>query len=1144
MSKLSSLIICLSLSVTVQAAEPDRRGLDYFEAKIRPLLVKHCYECHSTGAVSRKKLQAGLLLDSREGSRKGGESGPAVVPGRPDESLLISALKYDSIQMPPKGRLPDELISHFVKWVEMGAPDPRDGIPVIASPSIDIESGRQHWAFQPLSEPAPPTVEDRSWIRTPLDQFVRHRQEAAGITPAALAAPRTLIRRASFDLTGLPPEPDDVEQFVQDFQSNPTAAYARLIDGLLDSPHYGERWARHWLDVTRFAESNGYAFDGDRPNAWHYRDFVIRALNSDMPYDEFVRLQIAGDLLTDINVRSTDQARSAVNSIAATGFLVAGPYTTQQTQKERERSRYEQLDDIVSTLGTSLLGLTVGCSRCHSHKFDPLPQFDYYRLTSTFADVGFSNTGINMQPESFHAATQEYEQGHAPLTAARTEYEQEALPSRFDAWLASQPEDSTEALDSLTLKPWHHVGPFPADSFQKAFEQSSEPETAVDLSATYLNGTLRWTEQPGWKDGTIHNTLSGDNSANYLFRVIESTQKQTVALSLGRDDAIRLWVNGEQVLSKLVSGGVAAGQDTVVVSLREGRNELLMKIVNGGGPSGFYFSVSPATTATLPAPGAWHHAGPFAASDFNTAFAQVFPPELHTDLSQTFDDGKLKWTEQASWKDDTAHNDKLTGTNCANYLFRVIEIESPQVVALSLGSDDGIKLWVNGRQVLSRKVGRNVAAAGQENVTVQLAAGRNEILMKIVNGGGATGFYFSASLSRTPEDITKLTAVPVEKRNAQQKKKLSDWHRGFDLEWLRLNQAVLRHETQKPVPKLTQVFAARVRGTTYQFGEDTYRVYHLRRGNADNKEDQAKPGFLQVLMRTDQQEQQWLTDPADAQKSRPGRIGLTDWLTDVNHGAGHLLARVIVNRLWYQHFGRGIVATPSDFGTRGARPSHPELLDWLAGELIRGNWKLKPIHRLIMTSTVYMQNGTVTDSGRRLDPENLLLWRRSSRRLEAELIRDSLLSVSGTLDRTLFGKGTLDERSRRRSIYFTVKRSRLIPLLKLFDAPDAMQGIATREQSTVAPQALALLNSPVIREVAAKIAARVQPQPDTPVDQTIERGYQIVLSRPVTSAERLQMESFIQQQKQSRGDDAAAASLAIRDFCHLLLCLNEFVYVD
>jgi hypothetical protein len=387
------LIVFLAGTFRVESAEPDRKGLDFFEAKIRPMLVTHCYECHSVGAAAKKNLKGALLLDSRDGSRKGGESGPAVVPGKPDESLLISALTHDSFKMPPKGKLPDELIAHFIKWIEMGAPDPRDGIAVVAASEVDLEAGRKHWAFQPLTQPSPPEVKDVNWGRTPADRFILARLEAAGVTPNGTGDSRTLIRRAYFDLIGLPPEPEAVAKFVVEFEHDPTVAYGRLIDELLASEHYGERWARHWLDITRFAESNGYAFDGDRPNAWHYRDFVIQALNSDMPYDEFVRLQIAGDLLTNINVQTTEEAKIAVNTTAATGFLVAGPYTTQQTQKERERSRYEQLDDIVSTLGTSLLGLTVGCSRCHSHKFDPLPQFDYYRLTSCFADVGFSDTG-------------------------------------------------------------------------------------------------------------------------------------------------------------------------------------------------------------------------------------------------------------------------------------------------------------------------------------------------------------------------------------------------------------------------------------------------------------------------------------------------------------------------------------------------------------------------------------------------------------------------------------------------------------------------------------------------------------------------------------------------------------------------------
>jgi hypothetical protein len=1144
MKKLTVLLTLLLTSSVASAAEPDRKGLDFFEAKIRPMLVKHCYECHSAGAIGKKNLKGGLLLDSRDGSRKGGESGPAVVPGKPDESLLITALKHDSFKMPPKGKLPDELIAHFVKWVEMGAPDPRDGV-AVATTGIDIDAGRKHWSFQPLTQPDPPAVKDEAWGRNSLDHFVRAKQEAAGVTPNGIASPRTLIRRAYFDLIGLPPKPEDIERFVADSEKDPKGAYNRLIDGLLAREQFGERWARHWLDVTRFAESHGYAFDGDRPNAWHYRDFVIRALNSDMPYDQFVKLQLAGDLLANVNAPSTTEAHEAINTLAATGFLVSGPYTTQQTQKERERSRYEQLDDIVSTLGTSLLGLTVGCSRCHSHKFDPLPQFDYYRLTSCFADVGFSDTGVNTKPVEFAKAKAEYEAALAPLTTARTKYEQEVLPAIFDKWLASRKtEQPASPAATLTLSDWHHAGPFPAADLQKAFDAAFAPEDSVDLAATYLDGKVKWTPQPTWKDSTVHNTLTGNNSANYLFRTIESPEDQAVSLSLGRDDAIKVWVNGKEMLSKVAPGAAAANQDTVTAALKKGRNEVLLKVVNAGGPSGFYFAASPTKSAAIDGVGHWHHVGPFASQNFNTAFDEVFPPELHTDLTQTFQEGKLKWTEQPEWKDGVAHNDKLKGPNSANYLYRTIDTETPRVLALSLGSDDGIKLWVNGRSVLARKVGRNVAKAGQENVTIQLAAGRNEILMKIVNGGGATGFYFAASVGQAPKDVTDIFTVATEKRNDKQKKRLVDWHKGFDREWIRLNEVVLRQQSQNPKPDLTQVFAARVRGTTYQFGADTYKVYQLRRGNVDNKESEATPGFFQVLMRSEVDENRWLSDPTMKDKLRPGRLGLADWMTDVDDGAGHLLARVIVNRLWHHHFGRGIVATPSDFGTRGEKPSHPEMLDWLASELIRGGWKLKPVHRLIVTSSVYMQAGEVTPSGKQHDPENLLLWRRSSRRLEAEVIRDALLTVSGTLDLTMFGKGTLDERSNRRSVYFTVKRSRLIPLLQLFDAPDAMQGIASREESTVAPQALALLNSPIIRDLATKFAAKVRPNAETTIEETIDRTYELALSRPASDTERNGMKAFILNQKKSRGDDTNAENLAVRDFCHLVLCMNEFVYVD
>ena len=351
----------------VQAAEDD--GVQFFEQKIRPVLVQHCYGCHSVAARDAKKLQGELYLDSAAGVAKGGENGPTLVKGKSAESLLLKALQYkdDKLEMPPAGKLPDEAIADFAKWIDMGAPDPRAGeVPVKPTRVIDIEEGKKWWSFQPLHAVTLPDPQK------PIDGFIRQAQLANGLKPNPPASKEKLIRRAYFDLIGLPPSPEQVAAFVAD--TSPPA-FEKVVDELLASPAYGERWARHWLDTARFAESGGYEFDGFRPGAYYYRDWVIRSLNSDMPYDEFVRLQLAADLL----------APEDINAAAATGFLVAGPYPGQITAKTVERIRYDQLDDMMMTIGGSMLGLTLGCVRCHTHKYDPIPHEDYYALASTLA---------------------------------------------------------------------------------------------------------------------------------------------------------------------------------------------------------------------------------------------------------------------------------------------------------------------------------------------------------------------------------------------------------------------------------------------------------------------------------------------------------------------------------------------------------------------------------------------------------------------------------------------------------------------------------------------------------------------------------------------------------------------------------------
>ena len=968
-------IVCISVNSFVSAREPTPDELQFFESKIRPVLVKHCYECHSSEALLNDKLENELLLDSKAGIRKGGESGPAVVPGELETSLLIKAIRHDSFNMPPDTKLATEVIADFEKWVEMGAPDPRDGPATqLVKTEIDIESGRGFWSFQPLVESKPPAILKSPWIRNNIDRYIYAALNKNGLEPNFEASRHTLIRRAYFDLWGLPPNPADVESFVNDPAAD---AYEALVDRLLAGQHYGERWARHWLDLARFAESNGYAFDKDRAAAFHYRDFVIKALNQDMPYDEFVRLQIAGDQI----------APNDYQSQAATGFLAAGTFTSQQTQKERERSRYEQLDDIVGTIGTAMLGLTIGCARCHDHKYDPLPNDDYYRFTACFAETGFQDFDYDPDPAGTIAAKAAFDAAHKPLVDARVKFENSELTRRLNEWL----ESNSEPPASEKLGVWQTIGPFTAVDFKKAYSEAFPPEAKVDLNATY--DKLKWVPQPSWTDGVIHNKFSGDNSANYLYRTIEVMQKGPLEISLGRDDAIKVFLNGKQVLAKEVTGGVAVDQDKITLQLNAGTNGLLIKIVNASGPSGFYFST-------------------------------------------------------------------------------------------------------------------------------QLAI---------------------------PKNIQDIIDIAEGKRNAKQKQDLLKWYSPRDADWVKLDGLEREHLKLQPKPAITKIYAARKNGVTYNFGADTRKVYFLARGNSNAKKGLASPGFLRVLTASDKTENHWVT-PSEAQvgssSQLPPRVALANWLTDEQQGSGYLLARVIVNRIWQHHLGRGIVGTPSDFGSQGAAPTHPELLDYLATELIRNDWQLKSIHQLIMKSAVYRQSGENNVVAARTDPHNALWWRRGSTRLEAEVIRDTLLSVSGTLEKTMYGKGTLEQNSPRRSIYLTVKRSNLIPILQLFDAPDSIQSIGHRDVTTVPPQALALMNSPLTRQLAEKFAKRIYVSSETTTEQVVGKAYGIALSRAPSVAEMKQMSDFITVQAASYGDADNSLNLAVIDYCQIMLCLNEFLFID
>lgn len=725
-----------------------KAGLVIFKEHVRPLLTENCLKCHGGEAV-----KADFDLSTRKALMDSGMVGETAA----DSHLFAVTAHTMEPHMPLKqAKLHAEKLAHLEKWLDLGAPYDAPLTPqkTVVDGSRQVTAGdREFWSFQRLGVTAQPRVQnDNGWVHTPIDRFVLRKLHAAGIEANPEADRRTLIRRASLDLLGLPPTPAEVESFVN--AADPRA-YEKLIDRLLDSPHYGERWARHWMDVARFGESHGYEQDYNRSHAYHYRDFLIWALNSNLPYDQFVQWQIAGDELQPDNSLA----------MMATGFLGGGAFPTQLTEMEFESARYDELDDMTGTTGTAILGLTVGCARCHDHKFDPIPTRDYYRMVSSFATTIRSEIDLPVDPVS-------------------------GLPK----------------------------GPLTS------------------------------------KDG----------------------QPPTVKV---------------QVTSE-----------------------------------GF--------------PHTKHHA----------------------------------------------------------------------------------------------------------------------------DGRGFPHFY--------PQ------------------------------------------------------------------------VHFLNRGDVQQKDGVADPGFLQVLMTPESKVQDWkVQPPADWKRTRFSRASLANWLTDVENGAGHLAARVIVNRLWHHHFGRGLVATPNDFGLQGEPPSHPELLEWLAGDLVHNGWKLKRLHKLIMLSAVYRQSAIHDEARANVDRENTLLWRWQPRRLEAEAVRDALLSTSGLLDRNMYGPGTLDQNMRRRSVYFFIKRSQLIPVMMLFDWPEHLVGIGRRGSTTVAPQALAFLNSPQCRQYAEGLAKQVTGE--SPADR-VSSAYRLAYQREPAASERTAAVAFLTAQttRHQTAGIAQAEHFALVDLCQALMSASEFIYIE
>ena len=825
-----------------------------------------------------------------------------------------------------------------------------------------------------------------------------------------------MIRRAYFDTIGLPPTPEQIDTFVNDAAPD---AYSKLIDSLLASEHFGEKWARHWLDIARFAESHGYEQDYDRKYAFHYRDFTIQAFNQDLPYNTFIKWQIAGDEFEPTNPLA----------MKATGFLAAGVHATQITANQAEKERYDELDDMVQTIGTGMLGLTFGCARCHDHKYDPIFSKDYYRLVSTFTKTVRSEVEIDLDPINSRKEKDAFNVTHKPLTDALEKYEREQLASKLEAW------EKNAATKELLMKPtW----------------------STLDISEFKSEGGATLTKQD---DGSL--LATGPDPKFDTYSITAHTDLKNIT-------GIRLEALAHP---SMVKGGPGrAGNGNFALS---------------------DFKVT---------------ARPSAQKDATAAPVKLQNPKADFEQSGL----PVKATIDADDKSAWAIDPQFGKDHKAIY-------ETGGTLGFEGGTTLTFKLHFNNND--GHSIGRPRLSVTTMALPLQF------------DGAGM------------PPNIAAILDTPRDKRSTTQMTQLLAFYKPHDPEWAKLNKTVQDHLATVPKAKAELVMISS-EGTpamrNHTQGPDFYeKTFYLKRGDLNQKQEEAPAGYPLVLVRTEEGEKHWQTPPPPGAKTLYKRVGLANWITDVDHGAGHLLARVIVNRLWYQHMGRGIVSTPSDFGFQGARPSDPELLDYLASELIANGWHLKPIHKMIMSSAAYLQESTFDKAKADADPENKLFWRRRNVRLEAESIRDAMLAVSGQLDTRMYGPGTLNDADHRRSIYLTVKRSKMIHMLTLFDATSATQSVGQRPSTTVAPQALELLNSPFVRECAKAFVKRIAPTADTPFGASVSSAYLLALGRKPDADEAAASAQFLTEMSAKTSREKA-----LIDFCQAMMDLNEFVYVE